>query len=85
MGCYGRAMRPVMYFVSRVGDHWEIRCRTAPGVRDFADRASALAEARRAAAALWEGQQVASEVLVDDEDGHWHKVAAFGELLGPLG
>ena len=78
-------MRPVMYFVSRVGDHWEIRCRSDPQPGDHVDRSSALAAARRAAEALWTGQHVASEVLVDDEDGRWHKVAAYGELLRPLG
>ena len=77
-------MRPVMYFVSRVGDHWEIRCRADQQVGDFADRASALAAARQAAEALWKNQHVACEVHVDDEDGRWHKVAAYGDLLGPL-
>ncbi|HSR65925.1 MAG TPA: DUF2188 domain-containing protein [Xanthomonadaceae bacterium] len=78
-------MRPVMYFVSRVGDHWEIRCRSDPRAGDFADRAEAIAAARQAAGALWKAQQVASEVFVDDEDGRWHKVATYGDLLGPLG
>lgn len=77
-------MRPVMYFVSRVGDHWEIRCRSDPRHGDFGDRGEAIAAARRAAETLWKGQQVASEVMVDDEDGRWHKVAAYGDLLGPV-
>ena len=75
-------MRPVMYFVSRVGDHWEIRCRADPRSGDFADRAGALAVACQAAEALWKERHVASEVHVDDEDGRWHKVATYGDLLG---
>ena len=78
-------MRPVMYFVSRVGGHWEVRCRADPQQGDFADRGEAIAAARRAAEALWKGRQVACEVMVDDEDGRWHTVAAYGDLLGPLG
>jgi len=30
---------------------------------------------------LWERQQVATEVLVDGDDGSWIKVAAFGETF----
>jgi hypothetical protein len=74
-------MRPVMYFVSRVGNHWEVRCRLEPATREYRDREAALAAARRAASALWEGQLVATEVMLDDEDGRWHKVAAYGALM----
>ena len=75
-------MRPVTYYVSRVGDHWEVRCRTDPDETRYADRASAVDAARRAAERLWNGQQIASEVRVDDEDGRWLLVGSFGSLLG---
>ena len=74
-------MRPVMYFVSGIGDHWEVRCRADPGHPDYADRATAVDAATRRARALWERQLVATEVLVDGDDGGWVKVAAFGEVL----
>jgi hypothetical protein len=38
-------------------------------------------EATRRARGLWEQQLVATEVLVDGDDGSWVKVAAFGEVL----
>ncbi|MGN6513185.1 MAG: hypothetical protein ACTHKZ_06365 [Lysobacteraceae bacterium] len=75
-------MRPVIYLVSRVSDHWEVRCRSDPGVGDHPDRASAIAAAQRAAEAMWQEQHVATEVVVDDEDGRWHPIARFGSLLG---
>ena len=75
-------MRPVIYFVSQIGRHWEVRCRLEQGTREYPDREAALAAARRAAQALWERQLIATEVMLDDEDGRWHKVAAFGSLLG---
>jgi len=74
-------MRPVMYFVSGIGDHWEVRCRADPGHPDYIDRAAALEAATRQARILWERQQVATEVLVDGDDGSWIKVAAFGETF----
>ncbi|MFC7301242.1 hypothetical protein [Cognatiluteimonas weifangensis] len=74
-------MRPVMYFVSAVADHWEVRCRAAPEGPDYPDRGAAVAAATQAARVLWEQQQVATEVLVDGGDGHWVKAAGFGELL----
>jgi hypothetical protein len=75
-------MRPVTYYVSRVGDHWEIRCRTDPDDTLYPDRGEAIAAARRAAERLWTHQRVACEVRVDDEDGRWLLVGSFGELLG---
>ena len=75
-------MRPVLYFVTRVGDHWEVRCRLEPGTRRHGDREAAVAGAKRSASALWQGQLVAAAVMVDDEDGRWHQVAAYGSLLG---
>jgi hypothetical protein len=75
-------MRPVTYYISRVGDHWEVRCRTDPDETLHADRAAAIAAARHAAERLWTQQRVASEVRVDDEDGRWLLVGSFGELLG---
>jgi hypothetical protein len=74
-------MRPIMYFVSGIGDHREVRCRIDPGHPDYPDRAAALDAATRAARQLWERQLVAAEVLVDGDDGSWVKVAAFGEVL----
>ncbi|HVI24776.1 MAG TPA: hypothetical protein VM576_01080 [Xanthomonadaceae bacterium] len=75
-------MRPVLYFVTRVGDHWEVRCRLEAGTREYRDRDEALRAAQRIACMLWERQLVATEVMVDDEDGRWHRVAAYGSLLG---
>lgn len=75
-------MGPVMFFVTRVGDHWELRSRLEQGTRAYADRETALRAAQRAAAEVWERQLIATEVLVDDEDGRWHRVAAYGSLLG---
>ena len=74
-------MRPVMFFVSPIGDHWEVRCRADPAHPDYADRAAALEAAIRNARRLWEQQQVATEVLLDGDDGGWVKVAAFGQVL----
>lgn len=70
-----------MFFVSPIGDHWEVRCRADPAHPDYADRAEALEAATRHARLLWERQQVATEVLLDGDDGGWIKVAAFGQML----
>ena len=75
-------MRPLTYYVSRVGDHWEIRCRADPDDTLYPDRGDAIDAARRAAERLWTQQRVASEVRVDDEDGRWLLVGSYGELLG---
>lgn len=76
-------MRPVLYFVTRVGDHWEVRCRIEPGItREYGGREEALRAAQRTAAEVWERQLIATEVMVDDDDGRWHRVAAYGSLLG---
>ena len=80
--CYRGRMRPVTYYVSRVGDHWEIRCRTDPDDALYPDRNEAIAAARRAAERLWTQRQVACEVRVDDEDGRWLLVGSYGQLLG---
>jgi hypothetical protein len=75
-------MRPITYYVSRVGDHWEVRCRTDPDDTLYRERSDAVTAACRAAERLWAQQQVASEVRVDDEDGRWLLAGSFGELLG---
>lgn len=75
-------MRPVTYYVSRAGDHWEIRCRADPDDTLYTDRSVAIDAARRAAERLWTQQRVASEIRVDDEDGRWLLVGSYGELLG---
>ena len=75
-------MRPVTYYVSRVGDHWEVRCRTDPDEILHTDRATAIDAARAAAERRWKQQRVASEVRVDEDDGRWVLVGQFGELLG---
>ena len=75
-------MLQIKFFVGRIGDHWEVTCtlRSQPGSH-HARRASALQQARADAQALWTQQRVACEVLLDEDDGRWHRVAAFGELL----
>lgn len=75
-------MRPVTYYVSRVGEHWEIRCRSDPDATPYDDRDKAVAAARRAAEHLWARQRIACEVRLDDEDGRWLLVGSVGELLG---
>ena len=75
-------MRPVTYYVSRVGEHWEIRCRSDPDDTAYHDREDAVSAARRAAERLWAQQRIACEIRVDDEDGRWLLVGSIGELLG---
>lgn len=75
-------MRRIKYFVMCIGDHWEVSCslRDQPTTR-HPGRVEALQAAGRAASALWE-QNIASEVLIDEEDGEFHTVATYGDLLG---
>ena len=70
------------FFVAPVGDHWEVAC-TLRGhlTTRHASRFAALQNARTAAQELWAEQRVACEVLIDEDDGHWHPAARFGELL----
>lgn len=76
-------MRPVRYYVVQVGDHWEVSCtwRGTPTTR-HADRETARDAALAAAEAQWQGQRVASEVMLSEDDGAWHRVASYGSLIG---
>ena len=76
-------MRPIRYYVVQVGDHWEVSCtwRGTPTTR-HPDRDAAREAAQAAAAALWRGQQAASEVMMSEDDGAWHRIASYGSLLG---
>ena len=75
-------MRPVTYYVSRVGEHWEVAHsqRSFPTTR-YPDRESALEAARLHADAQWRKERVASEVMLNEDDGAWHQVASYGSLL----
>jgi hypothetical protein len=76
-------MRPVVYFVSGIGDHWEIRCRADPAHPNHPGCDAAIEAAKRAALRMWEQQRVATEVMLDGDDGRWIRVATYGELLSP--
>jgi len=76
-------VQPLRYYVLQVGDHWEVSCslRGQPVTR-HPDRRSALRAAQDVALQLWQQQSVATEVLVNEDDAGWHKVAGFGSMLG---
>jgi hypothetical protein len=75
-------VKPVRYYVLQVGGHWEVSCsmRDQPPTR-HPDRRSALRAAQDVALAQWQQQSVATEVLVNEDDAGWHKVAGFGSLI----
>ena len=75
-------MRPIRYYIVQVGDHWEVSCtwRGQPTTR-HADRDGAREAAEAVAEAQWRQQQVASEVMLSEDDGAWHRVASYGSLL----
>lgn len=75
-------MRLPRYYIMRVGEHWEV----AHSQRAFAtsghpDRDSALDAAKAHADQQWRQQRVASEVMLSEDDGAWHRVASYGSLL----
>lgn len=75
-------MRLPRYYVMRVGDHWEVsHSQRLYATTHHADRDSALEAAKGHADAQWRQQRVASEVMLDEDDGIWHRVAAYGSLL----
>ena len=75
-------MRAVTYYVIRIGDGWSVSCsHDDVETTGHPDRGSAITAARSAAAEMWHGRQAASRVMVDEDDGQWHEVIAFGTLL----
>lgn len=75
-------MRLPRYYVMRVGEHWEVSHsqRAFPTTR-HPDRAGALEAATAHADAQWREHRVASEVMLNEDDGAWHRVATIGSLL----
>ena len=75
-------MRLPRYYIMRVGEHWEVShsLRARPTTR-HPDREDALAAAKAEAEAQWRVERVASEVMLNEDDGAWHKVATYGSLL----
>lgn len=73
-------MRPIRYFVTGVADGWDVLS-PHEGAMRYPTRFSAIQAAEEAARALWETQRVASEVMINEEDGAWHLVASYGQLL----
>ncbi len=75
-------MRLPRYYIMRVGQHWEVAHsqRAYPTTR-HPDRESALEAAKAHAEAQWRAQRVASEVMLNEDDGAWHRVATVGSLL----
>jgi len=76
-------MRRVTYYVIRIGDGWAVSCslRSLP-VSSHPDRESALRAAEAAALAMWQGQSVATNVRINEDDDAWHTTVEFGDLLG---
>ena len=76
-------MRLPRYYVMRVGEHWEVSHsqRASYATTHHPDRGTALEAAQAHADAQWRQQRVASEVMLNEDDGAWHRVAAFGSLL----
>ena len=73
-------MRPIRYFVSSVAEGWDVLSpRDAP--KRYPSRSSAVEAAKDAAQEMWSVHRAASEVLINEEDGAWHLVAAYGQLL----
>lgn len=75
-------MRRVTFYAMQVGEHWEMAC-SQRGIapQHHADRDAAVDAAKDAARRLWEGERVATAVMVAEDDGGWHQAAIYGELL----
>lgn len=76
-------IKPVTFQVVQIGAHWEVSCslRDRPRGR-HSDRAAALRVAQADALALWQQQSIAAEVVLCEDDGGWHTVMRYGDLLG---
>ena len=76
-------MRRVTFYVIRIGDEWAASCslRSLP-VSSHPDRESALLAAEAAARTMWEGERVATNVRINEDDDDWHTTVEFGDLLG---
>jgi hypothetical protein len=76
-------MRRVSYYVIRIGDEWAVSCSLRSlQVSSHPDRESALLAAEAAAQAMWEGERVATNVRINEDDDDWHTTVEFGDLLG---
>lgn len=73
-------MRPTRFYVSNVADGWDVLS-PHEGSKRYPSRLAAVQAAQDAAQALWELQRVASEVMINEDDGAWHLVSAYGQLL----
>ena len=73
-------MRPIRYFVSSVSDGWDVLS-PREGAKRYPSRFTAIQAAQDAAKALWDLERIASEVMINEEDGAWHLVASYGQLL----
>lgn len=73
-------MRPIRYFVSSVAEGWDVLSPRGAPMR-YPSRFSAIQAAKDAAQEMWDVHHAASEVMINEEDGAWHLVAAYGQLL----
>jgi len=73
-------MRPIRFFVSNVAEGWDLLSPRAAPTR-FASRMAAVQAAKNAAQDMWCDHQAAAEVLINEDDGAWRVVAAYGQLL----
>ena len=74
-------MRPTRYFVSSVAEGWDVLPPRGAPMR-YPSRVAAVQAARDAAQQMWNEHRAASEVMINEEDGTWHLVAAYGQILG---
>ena len=72
--------RPLRYYIAEIGNEWEVML--PRGLAHYPTRADAVDAAKAAAREAWEKDCVASEVVISEDDGAWHLVAAYGSLLG---
>ena len=72
--------RPLRYFVAEIGNEWEVLL--PKGMACYPTRKEAVEAAKAAAREMWEKECLASEVVISEDDGAWHLVAAYGSLLG---
>ena len=72
--------RALRYFIAEIGTEWEVML--PKGMAYYATRGEAIQAAKDEARAMWESQRLATEVVISEDDGAWHLVAAYGSLLG---
>jgi hypothetical protein len=75
-------MRRVTFYAMQVGEHWEVASsQRGNAPQQHADRVQAVQAADETARRLWEGERIATAVMVAEDDGGWHQAATYGELL----